>query len=278
MKSYLDKLNCEKNSLYQAVKYSVNAGGKRLRMMAVTECARLFSDDIDNAVPFACAVEFIHTYSLIHDDLPAMDNAEYRRGKPTNHKVFGECAAILAGDGLLHYAFEIMAEGSIKSDWRKSDLFMRALYEIAHSSGIQGMVYGQTLDTMPTEAPDIETLKLIYDKKTASMFIGPMKAGAIISGAHLGEIEQVEGFAQNFGIAFQTADDILDEVSSREITGKDAGADKRNKKVTVTTLLGLDAARIMMNEYMDEAKRIISPLDKYGFFTGLCDYVINQTV
>ena len=275
---YLDKLGTDGggSALYEAVRYGVTSGGKRLRMAAVTESARLFADDAADAVPFACAAEFIHAYSLIHDDLPAIDDADYRRGKPSCHRAFGECAAILAGDALLHYAFEIMAEAAVKAGPGRTEAFTRAMYEIASHSGINGMVYGQALDTTPGAKPDINMLKIICEKKTASMFIGPMKAGAIIAGADAGQIERVGRFALNFGIAFQIADDIADESGEVKATGKKGGADKKNGVTTYASLLGTGAARREMDRYMDEAKVAISSLDRRGFFIGLCDYISSR--
>jgi len=270
LKKYLDGLSDDRTPLYDAMRHSVNAGGKRLRMMAVIESARMFTDDVSGAAPFACAAEFIHTYSLIHDDLPAMDDAEHRRGLPCCHRAFGECAAILAGDALLNYAFEIM------SDAPQSPANMPALREIAVSAGVRGMVLGQALDTLLENPPDIETLKDIYDKKTASMFRGPMRAGAMIAGADEEGIGAAGRFAGEFGLAFQIVDDIIDEVGAFDSSGKDAGADKRNRKTTYASLLGVGAARGAAAEHMERAIEIIAPLDRNGFFNGLCGYVMER--
>ena len=266
LQEYLSALTDNITPLYEAVKYSVGAGGKRLRMIALLESARLFNDDVKEAIPFACAAEFIHTYSLIHDDLPAMDDADFRRSKPSCHKQFGECVAILAGDALLHYAFEIMS----------SRPYINALHEIAKYSGIGGMVLGQAYDTLLKEPPDLETLKFIYKNKTSSMYIGPMKAGAITAGAYDESLKKIEAFAENFGIAFQIIDDIIDVTKDIETTGKLRGADVKAGKTTAASLLGLADAREYAEILMDVARENIAPLDRFGFFCGLCDYIINQ--
>jgi len=273
---YFDKLHDDRTTLYDAMRYSVASGGKRLRMILLLECAQLFSSSIDDCIPFACAVEMIHSYSLIHDDLPALDNAEYRRGKLCNHKVFGESMAMLAGDGLLHYSFEVMLSASLSQKTGKSHLYIKAMKEIANYSGISGMVLGQSIDTQANQFIDYDLLKFIYLKKTASMFIGPMKAGAIISGADDAQIALISDFAYNFGMAFQVTDDILDETGDFAEFGKTIGTDKKNNKNTVSSLLGVDQAYRAAVEYITEAQRIISYFNSSGFFINLCNYIINR--
>ena len=276
LSKYFIDLNDDRTTLYEAMKYSINTGGKRLRMIILLECARLFSSNIEECIPFACAVEMIHTYSLIHDDLPSIDNAEYRRGKLCNHILFGESMAILAGDGLVHYAFEVMIAASLKQDKRKSHLFLQAMNEIASYSGAGGMVLGQSIDTQTNIPIDVDLLKFIYAKKTASMFIGPMKAGAIISGANYAEINIISNFAYNLGMAFQIADDILDETGNFEELGKNIGTDKSNNKITISSILGIDKAYSLSKEYTSEAKKAISSFEMCDFFISLCDYIINR--
>jgi len=274
---YMDRLVNKTTPLFDAIKYSVSAGGKRLRMIVLTESARLFSDNTNDVIPFACAVEMIHTYSLIHDDLPAMDDALLRRGKPSCHVAFGECAAILAGDGLLHYAFEIMPEAALKNN-KDPRAYIKAFYEIARYSGVDHMVLGQAMDTIPYAKiePDMAALETIYLKKTASMFIGPMKAGSILAGATDGQAGEIAEFAKNFGMVFQITDDILDETGQAIETGKDAGADKKNKKTTFVSLLGVDGAKRECLLYAAAAKKAVSPYDRHRFFTGLCDFAIER--
>jgi len=276
LSGYFDQLRDDRTALYDCIRYSINAGGKRLRMIMLLECARLFSNGIDDCIPFACAIEMIHTFSLIHDDLPALDDAEYRRGKLCNHKVYGECMAILAGDGLQNYAFEVMIAASLKHKPEKSHSFLRAMNEIAYYSGINGMILGQAIDTQPNQPVDYDLLKFIYLKKTASMFIGPMKAGAIIAGADDIRISAISDFAYNLGMAFQITDDILDETGDFEKLGKTIGADKNNDKTTISSMLGVEKAYSMALEYISEAKRIISSFESCVFFVDLCDYIVNR--
>jgi len=245
-------------------------------MIMLLECARLFSSSIEDCIPFACAVEMIHTFSLIHDDLPALDNAEFRRGKQCNHRVYGESMAILAGDGLQHYAFEFMLAASLKQNAEKSHSFIRAMNEIAYYSGINGMILGQAIDTQPNRPVDYELLKFIYLKKTASMFIGPMKAGAIIAGADDIRINAISDFAYYLGMAFQITDDILDETGDFEKFGKTIGIDKNNDKTTISSMLGIDKAYDLSLEYISEAKSIISSFELCAFFIDLCDYIVNR--
>jgi len=276
LSGYFNELQDERTTLYDAIKYSVFSGGKRLRMIILLECARLFSDNIDDCIPFACAVEMIHTYSLIHDDLPALDDADYRRGKLCNHKMFGESMALLAGDGLLHLAFETMIAASLKHKAEKSQLLLKAMGEIAYCSGTGGMLLGQSIDTQANQTIDFDLLKLIYSKKTASMFIGPMKAAAIISGASDKQIKAISEFAYNLGMAFQITDDILDETGDFAEFGKTIGTDKKNDKNTISSLLGVDRAYELAMKYVTEAQQTISHFESCEFFINLCNYIIKR--
>ena len=193
--------------IHKAMRYSVFAGGKRLRPIMVMEACRAFGGDVEKAMPFACAIEMIHTYSLIHDDLPALDNDDYRRGRLTSHKMFGENMAILAGDALLHHAFETMAEACVKMNDIK---YTKAMLAIAQGAGINGMVAGQVVDVI-SEGKEIDkdTLDYIHKNKTAAMIIGALKAGAEIGGASDEEIKNIERVGELVGVAFQIQDDIL---------------------------------------------------------------------
>ena len=276
LQQYFADLDDHRTTLFESMKYSLKTGGKRLRMILLLECAQLFSENVEDCFPFACAVEMIHTYSLIHDDLPAMDDAEFRRGKLSNHKVYGEGMAILAGDGLLHYAFEVMVAASLQHDAEKSRSFLRAMNEIAFNAGTGGMLLGQSIDIQTDQSVDVDLLKFIYSKKTASMFIGPMKAGAIISGAGDAEVDSISAFALNLGMAFQIVDDILDETGSFEEVGKNPGNDMGNNKVTISSILGIDEAYSLAKEYISEAKKALSIFEERGFLVDLCDYIINR--
>jgi geranylgeranyl diphosphate synthase type II len=225
---------------------------------------------------FAAAAEMIHTYSLIHDDLPAIDNAALRRGAPSNHKKYGECAAILAGDGLFHYAFEIMTKEALshKVDCYK---FVCAIDEIIAGAGVFGMIYGQALDT-EVKNPPLELLKLIYQKKTAAMFVGAARAGAILGGANDKQADDMGDFAFNIGMAFQIKDDILDESGTARTTGKDAGNDKQNGKSTISTFGGIENAYKIACEYTEKAKKIILPYATDNFFVALCDFITERNL
>jgi geranylgeranyl diphosphate synthase type II len=225
---------------------------------------------------FAAAAEMIHTYSLIHDDLPAIDNAALRRGAPSNHKKYGECAAILAGDGLFHYAFEIMTKEALS---HKDDCYklVRAIDEIVAGAGVFGMIYGQALDT-EVKNPPLELLKLIYQKKTAAMFVGAARAGAILGGANDKQAEDMGDFAFNIGMAFQIKDDILDEDGAARTTGKDAGNDKQNGKATIAALGGTKNAYKIACEYAEKAKKIIPPYTTDNFFVALCDFTTSRSL
>ncbi len=273
---YFDNLSSEHTTLYEAMRYSAASGGKRLRMILLKEACRLFSDDISASIPFACAVEMIHAYSLIHDDLPSIDNSPIRRGKPSNHMVFGEDMAILAGDGLLNYAFEIMTEYAV-SNKEKSHLFLRAISEIAKASGIRGMVFGQAIDVQTSgKETGLELLTLTEEKKTAEMFNGALKAGAITGGADEPAIRIMGEYARNFGLAFQITDDILDVTGDEKKLGKKAGLDSMNKKTTFVSLCGVEKAKSMADGYLEKAADIIKPIDKYGFFTEICGYIKDR--
>ncbi len=273
---YFDGLKTSHSTIYEAMRYSIEAGGKRLRMTMLTEACRLFNVDPADSVPFGCAMEMIHAYSLIHDDLPAMDNGTLRRGKPCNHLAYGEDMAILAGDGLLSYAFEIMTKHAIQNP-EKSAAYMRAIYEVAKGAGVTGMLLGQATDVQTEDKPkDIVLLEEIHHRKTAAMFMGAVKAGAAIGGGSEQDITTMGEYAYHFGVAFQITDDILDETGDAAKLGKDTGLDQKNHKTTYSSLLGVDKARAEAKAHMDTAKRMVQPIDRHGFFAQLCDYVLNR--
>lgn len=207
-------------TINQAMKYSLLSGGKRIRPILFLKSCELLGGDIKNAMPFAIAIEMIHTYSLIHDDLPAMDDDDFRRGKPTNHKVFGEAIAILAGDGLLNSAFEIIANHMLKmhKEGKNIDRYIKAFKEISNSSGVNGMIGGQVIDILSDENNmDSTKLKCMYEYKTASLISASTVAGGLIAGGSEKEIENIRIYGEAVGLAFQIRDDILDKVEDREI-------------------------------------------------------------
>ena len=227
-------------AIHQAMRYSVFAGGKRLRPILCLEAARLFMTDASAVLPVACAVEFIHTYSLIHDDLPALDNDDLRRGRPTCHKQFGEAMAILAGDALLTRAFETMAAADIEAS-----RCVRIIREVSAAAGtLNGMVGGQVAD-IEAEGRPIEPamLEYIHRSKTAALIRASVVAGALAGGAADADVERMRRFGENIGLAFQVVDDILDVEESSATLGKTAGKDQSQKKATYPALYGLDKSR-----------------------------------
>lgn len=271
-------LTKEKNpqgKIYEAAKYSLFAGGKRLRPMLLLECYKMCGgDDIKSVMPLACSMEMIHTYSLIHDDLPAMDNDDYRRGKPTNHKVYGEDIAILAGDALLNYAFET----ALSADGIDAELKLRAISFMAKSSGWDGMIGGQVVD-LESEGKKIslEELRYIHSLKTGALIEASCTMGAILAGADEATISKVRSYAKNLGIAFQIQDDILDVIADEKELGKPVGSDAKNEKSTYVTICGLDKAKEYSKEYTAAA---IDDLKCFGdnskFLRDLTEYLLDR--
>jgi geranylgeranyl diphosphate synthase, type II len=245
-------------TIHRAMRYSVFAGGKRIRPILCLESARIFTENLDGAIHTACALEFIHTYSLIHDDLPALDNDDLRRGKPTNHKVFGEAMAILAGDGLLTLAFETLANAPIEPSRR-----VRVISEIGAAAGtINGMVGGQVADVEAGGKPvDGSTLEYIHRSKTAALIRGAIVAGAISGGAPDTDVERLRKFGDLIGWAFQVVDDILDVEESSAALGKTAGKDQEQQKATYPALYGLEKSRVIAAGL---ESRALQELEPYG--------------
>jgi geranylgeranyl diphosphate synthase type II len=245
-------------SIHTAMRYSVFAGGKRIRPILCYESAKLFTADAFGAIPVGCALELIHTYSLIHDDLPALDNDDLRRGKPTNHKVFGEAIAILAGDALLTLAFQTLANSAIEPARR-----VRVISEIASAAGtVNGMVGGQVADIeAEKKAADAAMLEYIHRSKTAALICGSIVAGAIAGGAGDEDVARLRRFGEQIGWAFQVVDDILDVSESSVSLGKTAGKDQAQQKATYPALYGLEKSRAIATELETKALR---ELDFYG--------------
>ncbi len=261
--------------IYKAVHYSVFAGGKRIRpilcLAAVDACGGNFSQ----AMPVACALELIHTYSLIHDDLPAMDNDDFRRGKPTCHKIFGENIAILVGDALLTEAFALLSRtGKVKFP---AERHLAVIQEIAQAAGIAGMVGGQTLDIISEKTkPDQATLHEIHRRKTGALISAAVKTGAIMSGAPESEIKALSDYGLNIGMAFQIADDILNVEGDRELMGKGTGSDDALGKVTYPSLMGMDYTKKELQRHVDTAIAAISIFDKKALPLRLIAYYIME--
>ncbi|MDK2584899.1 polyprenyl synthetase family protein [Romboutsia sedimentorum] len=263
-------------TIMEAMNYSLSAGGKRLRPILTLEACKIVGGNENDAIPFAVAIEMIHTYSLIHDDLPALDNDDLRRGRKTNHMVYGEDMAILAGDALLNYAFEIMLSNSLGKE--NPEKYLKAINEIAKSSGIYGMIGGQVVDVQ-SENQQIpkEKLDYIHNNKTAAIMIGCMRAGAIIGSANEEELDKITKYANNIGLSFQIVDDILDIVGDESKLGKKVGSDIENNKSTYPSLLGLEKSKEIACTLINEAKENINELSQYvDFLNGLADYIIDR--
>lgn len=231
--------------IFAAMRYSLFAGGKRLRPILLMAAADAAGGDGRNYLPVACALEMIHTYSLIHDDLPAMDDDDYRRGKPTNHKVYGEGMAILAGDGLLTAAFEAM----LRQTGVEPATLLQVAREVAEGAGAGGMVGGQAVDLLSEgQAIDADTLRFMHRAKTGALFKAAIRAGAILAGASPEKLAALTEYAEQFGLAFQITDDILDVTGDEAKLGKPVGSDVKNDKVTYVSLYSLDGAKKLAAE------------------------------
>lgn len=259
--TFLPDSKCREKKLIESMKYSLEAGGKRVRPSLVFEFNALCSGRLECAVPFACAVEMIHTYSLIHDDLPCMDDDDLRRGKPSNHKVFGEDIALLAGDALLTLAFEtITCKNSVEICG--AEACCKAASVLAGYAGASGMVGGQVIDLMSenTNAP-IEVLQEMDYKKTACLIKSACELGCISAGADDAKVRAASEYGECIGIAFQIQDDILDVTSSDEELGKPVGSDKENSKSTYVSLLGIDECKKLVTKLTDKAVSALSAFD-----------------
>jgi len=251
-----EQMNYQK-VIMEAMEYSLMAGGKRLRPMLMKETYELFGGKGEVIEPFMAAIEMIHTYSLVHDDLPAMDNDDYRRGRKTTHVVYGEAMGILAGDALLNYAFETAAQAfTLYPD--KSLQIGKALQVLAGKAGIYGMIGGQVVDIESAgKSISKEILDFIYELKTSALIESSMMIGAILAGAKDDEIQKIETIAKNVGIAFQIQDDILDVTSSVEVLGKPILSDEKNEKTTYVTLVGLEQAKKYVEQISNEAIEVL---------------------
>ena len=268
-------------SLYDAMKYSLTAGGKRLRPVLLLAACEFAGGDIMEALPYAIAIEYIHTYSLIHDDLPAMDNDDLRRGLATNHKVYGEAMAILAGDGLLNTAFEAMNKDLMMyfDDPGQMAKRVKAAYEIAKGAGCRGMVAGQVSD-IEGEDSDIsgEMLEYIHINKTGALIKAAIRAGLHMGDADSKMMERMDQYAENLGLSFQIADDILDVVGNADEMGKNVGQDQKDNKNTYTSIFGLDAAYRKLDELSQSALDAIADYyDNAEFFAKLINEMKNRT-
>lgn len=260
IKKYMPDETGYQRTVIEAMNYSILAGGKRLRPMLMLETFRLFGGDGEVIEPFMAAIEMIHTYSLVHDDLPAMDNDEYRRGRKTTHVVYGEAMGILAGDGLLNYAFETAVKAFDKTDDYKA--VAKALKIFAQKTGIYGMIGGQTVDVENDGKPITkDMLDFIYELKTGALIEASMMTGAVLAGASDENIEKVKAVAINVGLAFQIQDDILDITSTMEVLGKPINSDEKNNKITYVSLEGLERAKHDVESVSNKALTLLDELE-----------------
>jgi len=258
---YLPPENTYPEKIHQAVRYSIFAGGKRIRPILMLASYEIFRSDYERVLAFACALEMIHTYSLIHDDLPAMDDDDFRRGKPTSHKVFGEATAILAGDALQAEAFRLMAEAGIK-EGLEPERVIWAIYELANSAGLSGLVSGQIMDLEKQGKKYTEKeLEFIHRHKTASLIRASIKIGAILAGAEKKEIKALEEFGERIGLAFQIMDDILDIVGGEKL-GKPIGSDQKKQKATYPALLGLNKSEERAKALVEQAFKFLEDFEE----------------
>ncbi len=251
--------------LSSAMRYSLLLPGKRLRPVLLLSAYALLKPDWDKALPFACALEMIHTYSLIHDDLPALDNDDLRRGRPTNHRVYGENMAILAGDGLLNLAYETMLEAEISRERPANAL--AAMGEIARRAGVRGMIAGQTLDVKLENAlPNESLVRYIHRHKTADLFAAPVLGGLLLADASLAQLAAGKTYAENLGLAFQIVDDLLDIGGDAQVMGKQTGMDAQRGKMTWPTVFGEKRAREDAESAAQKAAEAVSLFGAAGSF------------
>lgn len=279
LEKFLPAEEGQQRIIFEAMNYSVRAGGKRLRPMLMEETHHMFGGSSAVIEPFMAAIEMIHTYSLVHDDLPAMDNDEYRRGKKTTHAVYGEAMGILAGDALLNMAYETAAKAF---DMEVADARVaRAFTVLAKKAGVYGMVGGQVVDVESEKSDDCpitrEKLDFIYRLKTGALIESSMMIGAILAGASSDEVSRVEQIAAKLGLAFQIQDDVLDVTSTLEVLGKPVGSDEKNNKATYVTFEGLDKAVSDVERISKEAEEQLDDLGyDDAFLKELFEYLIHR--
>lgn len=259
--------------LYDSMRYSTLAGGKRIRPYLTIETAKMFGGSVGSAIYFAAALEMVHTYSLIHDDLPAMDDDDLRRGKPTNHKVYGEATAILAGDALLTYAFEILSAAPLSADLKLS-----AVRVLSEAAGAEGMIGGQIMDLASEEhAPSFETVVKTHSLKTGAMIKAAAQLGLLAAGITDEETHRALGsYAQYVGLAFQIIDDLLDVIGDEDALGKPIGSDAEEGKVTFMNFFAPDEARAYAERLTESAKASIAPYANGQELAALADFLLSR--
>lgn len=262
--------------IYESMKYSLAAGGKRIRPILCLKTYEMLGGESQDIMELAMAIECIHTYSLIHDDLPAMDNDDYRRGLLTNHKVYGEDIAILAGDGLLNLAFEKMIGWAM--DYENPSNGLKAIYKLAKSAGVEGMIGGQVVDVKTNGcAVDLETINYVQLNKTSALIEASILVAALAKGVKDEQLKNLEIYARNIGISFQIKDDILDVTSSLEELGKNIGSDMQNDKSTFLSFHSIEESEAIIEEMKMKALDAINQFENNQFFIDLADYLVSRT-
>lgn len=264
-------------SIHEAMRYSVFAGGKRLRPILAIASAEAAGGVVEDVLPVAAALECIHTYSLIHDDLPSMDDDDYRRGKPTCHKVYGEALAILAGDALLTLAFSLLSEKTLAEKLGTSRL-SALIREVSHAAGSLGMVGGQVMDIL-SEGKEVDgkTLLSLHAHKTGALICASVLAGGLVAGASEAELKALRRYGERIGLAFQIVDDLLDVMGTTEELGKPAGSDLKKRKATYPALFGLEASRKEVERLTAEAKEVLEPFEGRAWaLQAIADYLASR--
>lgn len=263
--------------IYEAMRYSLLAGGKRLRPILCLASCELSGGTLEMAMPTACALEMVHTMSLIHDDLPAMDNDDYRRGKLTNHKVYGEDIAILAGDGLLAYAFEFIV---VQTKKVPAERLLQVVAKLSHAVAATGLVGGQVVDLESEGLQNIkiETLDFIHTNKTGALLEASVLSGALLTGASEEVLQRLSHYARHIGLAFQIIDDVLDITATQEELGKTAGKDLQAQKATYPSLWGIEESKRQAQKLVDEAKAELAPFGERAIpLMAIADFIIART-
>lgn len=274
LKKYIKENECPEKILNSSVEYSLLAGGKRLRPILIMSTYELFKDNFEICYPFAVAMEMVHTFSLIHDDLPGIDNDDYRRGKLTNHKKFNEATAILAGDTLLNYAYNVIISDIVNNN-EYSELKLKALQEFSY--GIDRMIAGEYVDT-EYEGKEISNqyLEYMHENKTGALIKASVKIGAILAGANENDIAKLCQYAEKIGLAFQIKDDILSEIGDEKVLGKPVGNDRERGKCTYVTKYGLEKSQKMLNDLIKDSIEIINSYNNNEFLKDLALYIANR--
>ena len=270
--SFLPEAVDGQQEVVRAMRYSIENGGKRLRPVLVIEFCKACGGDVESAMPFACAVEYVHTYSLIHDDLPCMDDDDLRRGMPSCHVKFGEATALLAGDALLTHAFECLASAELSDETIASAVML-----LAQNAGVGGMLGGQVLDLKYESGdPSIHDLLSVHKLKTGALISAACLLGCIAAGANEEQLAAASNFAYNLGVAFQIKDDLLDVVGDESILGKHVGSDEENDTTTYVTMVGVDKAELDVENLTANAIKFLNEFDNNEFLKALARYLVTR--